>query len=707
MAWEVGPDKTAEAKTTFVEIPECIYLQKLLGSLGQLEFMLCDCGEKWLLKLGKNTACGDSLDCINRVTSVECVNGKLGCGDDCRNQRFQKHQYAPIEVFDADKKGYGVRARAPLKEGAFVYEYIGEVIGEDEFRQRMVLYDESKIKHFYFMMLTHNAFIDATKKGSLARFCNHSCSPNAFVDKWVVGKKLRMGIFAKRDIEQGEEITFDYNVDRYGAQSQPCYCGLDNCIGFMGGKTQTDAALLLPDGIAEALGVSPKQERAWVREHKNLKKTQQVDDETFNRMFIEQFEVQLLMEEHEVQKVMGALMKTLETELVTKLVKRIFISDYSDVQMWVMRFHGYKTFLRVLQEFEANADVVHMVVEILLKWPRVTKNKISSSQIEDVVKNIVANSTDPDNREAATQLLSEWGQLQMAYRIPKQKAGSLISFFDRNTHLPLEEDASPALGTPTPEAPLPPGWESTIDNLSGKTYYFNRATGESSWEAPGAASVPAGPKGMALLVFTLRKDERPRERKDDRPRGERLREMLEEEKRLRQERQSHEKSLATREQQLREYIQQTKQEQQRKLEEEVSRKRDKREQVKAKQAKKAADSKAKLKREKEKKSSKLRSPEQQWTHLLAKYVPNMLRKYEEEIGHSNVKGVGKDLVHILVEKELKKGGDVPELLDDKRLGKIKVFAREFMDKFLVRYRVKNKKRGGDEKEGKAKRSRNE
>jgi SET domain-containing protein len=36
------------------------------------------------------------------------------------------------------------------------------------------------------------------------------------VAKWVVGKKLRMAIFAKRKVQRGEELTFNYNVDRYG-----------------------------------------------------------------------------------------------------------------------------------------------------------------------------------------------------------------------------------------------------------------------------------------------------------------------------------------------------------------------------------------------------------------------------------------------------------------------------------------------------------
>ena len=49
-----------------------------------------------------------------------------------------------------------------------------------------------------------------------------------------------MGIFAHRSIKKYEELTFNYNVDRYGHDAQPCYCGEPNCVGVLGGKTQTD-----------------------------------------------------------------------------------------------------------------------------------------------------------------------------------------------------------------------------------------------------------------------------------------------------------------------------------------------------------------------------------------------------------------------------------------------------------------------------------
>lgn len=47
----------------------------------------------------------------------------------------------------------------------------------------------------------------------------------------------------------------------------------------------------------------------------------------------------------------------------------------------------------------------------------------------------------------------------------------------------------PMMGTPG----LPPGWETTPDPATGKPYYFNRATGETSWTPPAAAPMAAMP----------------------------------------------------------------------------------------------------------------------------------------------------------------------------------------------------------------------
>jgi SET domain-containing protein len=63
-------------------------------------------------------------------------------------------------------------------------------------------------------MLTQ--YIDASKKGNISRFMNHSCDPNCTLQKWVVGQTMRVGIFCNKDVSKGTELTFDYKFERYG-----------------------------------------------------------------------------------------------------------------------------------------------------------------------------------------------------------------------------------------------------------------------------------------------------------------------------------------------------------------------------------------------------------------------------------------------------------------------------------------------------------
>jgi hypothetical protein len=42
-----------------------------------------------------------------------------------------------------------------------------------------------------------------------------------------------------QDIAKGEELTFDYNFERYGDKPMRCYCGSRNCRKSIGGTQQT------------------------------------------------------------------------------------------------------------------------------------------------------------------------------------------------------------------------------------------------------------------------------------------------------------------------------------------------------------------------------------------------------------------------------------------------------------------------------------
>lgn len=183
------------------------------------------------------TACGD--DCLNRLMYTECSPKTCPCADKCQNTKIQRHIVAPgVERFMTENKGWGVKTKQPLKKSTYILEYVGEVVTEREFKERMAtLY--TRDTHHYCLNLDGGLVIDGHRSGSDARFVNHSCSPNCEIQKWSVNGLFRMALFAMRDIEPGEELTYDYNFSLFNpAEGQPCRCDSAQCRGVIGGKSQ-------------------------------------------------------------------------------------------------------------------------------------------------------------------------------------------------------------------------------------------------------------------------------------------------------------------------------------------------------------------------------------------------------------------------------------------------------------------------------------
>lgn len=67
--------------------------------------------------------------------------------------------------------------------GDFVMEYVGEVLDYKQFKSRVKQQAKMGQEHHYFMALNSDEVIDASYKGNVSRYMNHSCDPNCETQK--------------------------------------------------------------------------------------------------------------------------------------------------------------------------------------------------------------------------------------------------------------------------------------------------------------------------------------------------------------------------------------------------------------------------------------------------------------------------------------------------------------------------------------------
>ncbi len=129
--------------------------------------------------------------------------------------------------------GRGVYARSAIPDGTRIVEYVGEKITKAEALRR----EEQRLQRLrnggdgsvYVFILNKRHDLDGRQSRNIARLINHSCEPNCRAET-IRG---HIWIIARRDIREGEELTFDYGFPFNEWRQHPCRCGAPGCVGFI------------------------------------------------------------------------------------------------------------------------------------------------------------------------------------------------------------------------------------------------------------------------------------------------------------------------------------------------------------------------------------------------------------------------------------------------------------------------------------------
>jgi len=138
----------------------------------------------------------------------------------------------PFELRASTIQGRGAFATRFIRKGARIIEYIGERISQEEADER---YDDATMRrhHTFLFNIDEDTVIDAAREGNDSRFINHSCEPNC----QAFQEGDRIFIYARRDIQPGEELSYDYGYERtedMGPEEEKlyvCRCGTPSCRG--------------------------------------------------------------------------------------------------------------------------------------------------------------------------------------------------------------------------------------------------------------------------------------------------------------------------------------------------------------------------------------------------------------------------------------------------------------------------------------------
>ena len=119
--------------------------------------------------------------------------------------------------------GQGLFAGQDIKQGTKIIRYIGEKITQEESERRLA------VGNAYIFGLAERYSIDGSTPKNTARYINHSCDPNCHTEQF--GNTI--WLVAIKDIEVGEELTYNYGYELNDEPAEPCHCGAKHCCGYI------------------------------------------------------------------------------------------------------------------------------------------------------------------------------------------------------------------------------------------------------------------------------------------------------------------------------------------------------------------------------------------------------------------------------------------------------------------------------------------
>jgi hypothetical protein len=153
-----------------------------------------------------------------------------------QNPFFMSSSSSPwYEIRRSGIQGSGAFAIRHIPKGTRLIEYSGERISHEEADRRPDFKDDTGATHVVLFTVDKRTVIDARVGGNEAQLFNHSCDGNC---EAVIEKK-RVYLETTRDVEPGEELTYDYEMEYSGEdiaearELYPCRCGKPNCRGTL------------------------------------------------------------------------------------------------------------------------------------------------------------------------------------------------------------------------------------------------------------------------------------------------------------------------------------------------------------------------------------------------------------------------------------------------------------------------------------------